>query len=163
MSVVAVAPVIDVRVQAEDFDVGAEMAGLERLGGGAVGSFTGIVRGGAGLTALVLEHHPAMTHKALTRMAEDACGRWPLLGVTLIHRYGALVPGARIVFVGTASAHRAAALDATMFLIDWLKTRAPFWKQERFADGRTAWVEARSADDTAAKRWDADKGDVMDG
>lgn len=151
-------PSITVRVQAEDFDPGAELAALERLGGGGVGSFTGIVRGGDGLAALVLEHHPAMTVKAMTAIAADAAARWPLLGLTLIHRIGALAPGARIVFVAAASPHRAAALAATAFLIDWLKTRAPFWKQERFADGRTAWVEARAEDDAAADRWGGQHG-----
>ena len=144
---------VTVRVQAEDFDPGAELALLEALGGGGVASFTGIVRGGDGLAALVLEHHPGMTGRAMQAIAQTATARWPLLGVTLIHRHGALVPGARIVFVAAASPHRAAALEATMFLIDWLKTRAPFWKQELYTDGRTAWVEARAADDEAANRW----------
>jgi len=148
------APLFDVRVQAEDFDPGAELAALERLGGGGVASFTGIVRGGGGLRALVLEHHPAMTGKAMRAIAEDAAGRWPLLGITLIHRHGPLAPGARIVLVAAASPHRAAALEATAFLIDWLKTRAPFWKQEVYDDGRSAWVEARAEDDRAAERWD---------
>nr|WP_157176526.1 molybdenum cofactor biosynthesis protein MoaE [Sphingomonas prati] len=151
-------PVIDVRVQADDFDVGVELGRLEALGGGAVGSFTGIVRGGDGLIALVLEHHPVMTAKTLRQIAEEAAARWPLLGVTLIHRHGRLEPGARIVLVGTASPHRAAALEATMFLIDWLKTRAPFWKQECFADGGKTWVEARSADNAAAEKWGAAHG-----
>ncbi|MFD1951627.1 molybdenum cofactor biosynthesis protein MoaE [Sphingomonas arantia] len=154
----AIHPVIDVRVQADDFDVGAELGALEALGGGAVGSFTGIVRGGDGLSALVLEHHPVMTGTTLRQIVDDAAGRWPLLGVTVIHRHGRLEPGARIVFVGTASPHRAAALESTMFLIDWLKTRAPFWKQECFADGRKTWVEARPADDAAAERWGAAHG-----
>ena len=149
---------ITVRVQPGDFDPGAELALLERLGGGGVGSFTGIVRGGDGLAALVLEHHPAMTIKAMTAIAGDAATRWPLLGVTLVHRVGALAPGARIVFVAAASPHRAAALAATAFLIDWLKTRAPFWKQERFDDGRTAWVDARVEDDAAADRWGGQDG-----
>jgi molybdopterin synthase catalytic subunit len=148
------APTVTVRVQAEDFDPGAELVLLEQLGGGGVASFTGIVRGGDGLAALMLEHHPGMTAKAMRAIADTALARWPLLGLTLIHRHGTLVPGARIVFVGTASPHRAAALEATMFLIDWLKTRAPFWKQELHADGRTAWVAARTEDDDAAKRWD---------
>lgn len=144
---------IDVRVTAEDFDTGAEIAQLEALGGGAVASFTGLVRGDGGLTELLLERYPGMTEAVLRRSGDEAWGRWPLAGLTLIHRYGALAPGARIVFVGTASRHRAAALAACAFLIDWLKTAAPFWKRERFADGTVRWVEARSEDDSAAARW----------
>lgn len=142
-----------VRVEAADFDVGAELARLEALGGGGVASFTGVVRGGGGLTALELEHHPGMTSAMMTKIAQEAAARWPLLGVTAIHRHGRLSPGDRIVLVAAASPHRAAALDATAFLIDWLKTRAPFWKKEYFADGTSRWVEARAADDEAAKRW----------
>jgi molybdopterin synthase catalytic subunit len=145
----------DVRVcvTTADFDVGAELARLEMLGGGGVASFTGIVRGGDGLTALELEHHPGITLAMMTRIAEQAASRWPLLGVTAIHRYGRLVPGERIVLVGAASPHRAASLEATAFLIDWLKTSAPFWKKEYFDDGTSRWVEARADDDAAAKRW----------
>jgi molybdopterin synthase catalytic subunit len=142
-----------VRVETDDFDVGAELARLEALGGGGVASFTGIVRGGGGLTALELEHHPGITRAMMTRIAEQAATRWPLLGVTAIHRHGRLVPGERIVLAAAASPHRAAALEATAFLIDWLKTRAPFWKKEYFADGTSRWVEARAADDEAARRW----------
>lgn len=145
---------IDVRVQAEDIDVPAALARLEALGGGGVASFTGLVRGGDGLRALVLEHHPTMTAKAMRAIAGEAGARWPLLGMTAIHRIGALVPGERIVFVAAAAPHRAAALAATAFLIDWLKTRAPFWKQERFDDGAARWVDARHEDDAAAARWD---------
>lgn len=147
------APVIDVRVQAEDIDVGTALTALEALGGGGVGSFTGVVRGGDGLATLILEHHPTMTLKAMRAIVDEACARWPLLGVTAVHRIGPLAPGARIVLVAAASPHRAAALEATAFLIDWLKTKAPFWKQERFADGAARWVEARGADDQAAARW----------
>ena len=142
-----------IRVQAEDFDPGAALARLEALGGGAVASFTGLVRGDGGLVEMLLEHHPAMTAKALGDIADEAARRWPLAGITLIHRHGPLHPGDRIVFVGTASSHRAAALEACAFLIDWLKTSAPFWKQERFADGATRWVEARAEDDAATERW----------
>lgn len=142
-----------IRVTADDFDVCAELARLETLGGGAVASFTGIVRGGNELAALELEHHPGMTETAMRRVGEEAAKRWPLLGITLIHRHGKLAPGERIVLVAAASSHRAAALEATSFLIDWLKTRAPFWKKEHFADGSTNWVEARAADDEAAARW----------
>jgi molybdopterin synthase catalytic subunit len=144
---------IDVRVQQAVFDVGAELDALEALGGGAVASFTGLVRGDGGLVELLLEQYSGMTDAALRTIAEDAARRWPLAGLTLIHRYGPLSVGERIVFVGTASRHRAAALDACAFLIDWLKTGAPFWKRERFADGTARWVEARTADDAAAARW----------
>lgn len=142
-----------VRVETADIDVAAELARLEALGGGGVASFTGIVRGGDGLVALELEHHPGITAAMMRRIAEEAAERWPLLGVTAIHRHGRLTSGARIVFVAAASPHRAAALEATAFLIDWLKTRAPFWKKEYFADGHARWVEARAADDEAAARW----------
>ena len=142
-----------VRVEAGDIDVAAELARLEALGGGGVASFTGIVRGGAGLTALELEHHPGITLSMMTEIADQAAARWPLLGITAIHRHGRLLPGERIVLVAAASPHRAAALEATAFLIDWLKTRAPFWKKEHFADGTSRWVEARAADDDAAARW----------
>jgi len=142
-----------VRVQSADFDIGAELARLEALGGGGVASFTGVVRGGNGLEALELEHHPGLTERMMGRIAEDAAARWPLLGVTAIHRHGRLLPGQRIVLVAAAAPHRAAALEATSFLIDWMKTRAPFWKKECFADGASRWVEARAEDDAAAARW----------
>lgn len=144
---------IHVQVSAADIDVGAELARLEALGGGGVASFTGVVRGGGGLTALELEHHPGITLAMMTRIAEEAAARWPLLGITAIHRHGRLAPGERIVLVAAASPHRAAALEAAAFLIDWLKTKAPFWKKEHFADGSNRWVEARAADDDAAARW----------
>jgi molybdopterin synthase catalytic subunit len=143
---------IAVRVQAGDFDPGAELAVLEALGGGAVASFTGLVRGDGGLVAMTLEHYPAMTESALRAIAVEAASRWPLLGGAVIHRFGRLVPGERIVFVGTASAHRQAAFDACAFLMDWLKTKAPFWKYEERA-GSASWVEARREDDSAAARW----------
>lgn len=144
-----------VRVQTEDFDVGAELAALEALGGGGVASFTGIVRGDGGLCALHLDHYPAMTQAALSDIVARATERWPLLGVTVIHRVGTLVPGERIVLVATASRHRTAALESCAFLIDWLKTRAPFWKQERFADGRTQWVEALAQDEEKTRAWES--------
>lgn len=143
-----------VLVQAEDFDPGSELAALGTLGSGGVASFVGHVRGGDGLVAMTLEHYPAMTARALDTLAGEAEARWPLDGVTLIHRVGRLAPGDRIVFVGTASRHRAAALEACAFLIDRLKTDAPFWKKEEFAAGRSTWVEARTSDDAAARRWD---------
>lgn len=133
-----------VAVQAGDFDVAVELAALEALGGGGVASFTGVVRGEGGLVALELEHYPAMTQAQVERIVDDALSRWPLLGVRVLHRFGRLEPGARIVFVGTASRHRTAALESCAFLIDWLKSEAPFWKKEHFGDGATAWVEPRA-------------------
>lgn len=143
---------IELRVSADAFDPGAELRRLEALGGGAVASFTGLVRGDGGLTELFLDHYPTMTERALRELAEAAAQRWSLLGVTVIHRVGSLKVGERIVFVGAASAHRAAALEACAFLIDRLKTDAPFWKRERFGDD-AHWVEARSGDEQAAARW----------
>jgi molybdopterin synthase catalytic subunit len=144
-----------IAAQEADFDVAAELARLEGLGGGGVASFTGVVRGGDGLQALRLEAYPGMTERALHDIAAQAMARWSLLGCTLIHRHGTLAIGARIVLVGTAARHRAAALEACAFLIDWAKTRAPLWKQELFADGTTRWVEPRAEDGAAAAEWDA--------
>jgi molybdopterin synthase catalytic subunit len=144
---------IDVRVSDEPFDTGAEMDRLAHAGVGGIASFIGVVRGDGGVSSLTLDHYPAMTERALRALAETAEARWDLAAVTLIHRVGAMVPGDRIVFVGTASAHRAAALESCAFLIDRLKTEAPFWKREMFADGRAEWVEARETDQTAATRW----------
>src|SRR5262249_46559400 len=118
-------------------------------------SFTGVVRGGGGLQALRLEAYPGMTQRALEEIAQEAGRRWPLLGVTLIHRHGLIPVGGRIVLVAVASRHRTAALEACAFLIDWTKTRAPFWKQELFTGGNTRWVEARAEDETAAAAWDS--------
>ncbi|MBV9840302.1 MAG: molybdenum cofactor biosynthesis protein MoaE [Sphingomonadaceae bacterium] len=134
-------------------DIAAELARLEALGGGGIASFTGIVRGEDGLAALELEAWPAMAERALGEIAGEAAARWPLLGVTLLHRHGVLEVGERIVFVGTAAAHRAPALEACAFLIDWAKTKAPFWKREHRDDGSRRWIEARHADDAAAARW----------
>lgn len=147
------APRLDVRVCAEDFDPGAELALLEELGGGGVASFTGLVRDDGGLESLHLEHYPGMTESQLRAVVEEAAARWPLLGVTVIHRYGTLPVGARIVFVGTASSHRVAALESCAFLIDWLKVSAPFWKQTLRRDGGRDWVEAQGADDARAASW----------
>mgnify|MGYP001589443331 CR=1 FL=1 len=144
---------IDIRIQSDDFDPGAELARLEALAVGAIASFTGLVRGDDGLVAMTLEHYPAMTDAAVRKIADEAARRWPLAGLMVIHRHGRLVPGDRIVFVATASSHRAAALESCAFLIDWLKTDAPFWKREEWADGSARWVEAREADDTAKARW----------
>lgn len=145
-------------MQDAPFDAGAEIAALSqgRTDVGGIGLFLGVVRGeakGRPITAMTLEHYPAMTGRALAAIAAQAEARWPLLGCTVIHRVGRLLPGAPIVLVATASAHRAAALEACAFLIDWLKTRAPFWKHEEFADGTAHWVEARAEDDEAAARW----------
>jgi len=144
---------IEIRVGAEDFDAAQWLARLEALGGGAVASFTGIVRGGGGLKSLQLDHYPAMTQAQIERIVAEANARWPLLGIVVIHRIGLLLPADRIVFVGTASSHRAAALESCAFLIDWLKTSAPFWKKESFEDGQESWVEARHEDDVALERW----------
>jgi len=136
-----------------DFDAGAELARLNLPGAGGVGSFIGVVRDSGGLAALHLEHYPGMTERAVTKIAKQAAARWPLLGCTVIHRVGRLAPGENIVFVGASSAHRDAALQAAGFLIDWLKTKAPFWKREEFVSGASAWVAAREADDAAALGW----------
>lgn len=151
---------VSVRVQAADFDVSAELAalGAGRSDIGGIGSFVGTVRGtaqGRPIVSMTLEHYPGMTERAMGGIAEAAARRWDLLGCTLVHRVGVLRPGENIVLVLAAAAHRQAALEATGFLIDWLKTRAPFWKKERFADGQESWVDAREADDAAAARWGA--------
>ncbi|MEX2641983.1 MAG: molybdopterin converting factor subunit 1 [Acetobacterales bacterium] len=148
-----------VRVQREDFDIGAE---IEALAGGntatgAVASFVGLMRdfhGKETLRSMTLEHYPGMTEREIGRIVAEAERRWPLDAVLVVHRYGRLTPGDRIVLVAAASAHRQPALDACGFLIDWLKTRAPFWKKEEGEDG-ARWVEARSGDDDAARRWSA--------
>jgi len=148
-----------VRVQTAPPDVGAEIAALTagRTDVGGIGCSLGIVRDSAGgrvITAMTLEHYPGMTERAMAAIAAEAERRWALLGCTLIHRVGRLLPGETIVLVLAAAVHRQAALDATAFLIDWLKTRAPFWKKEAFADGEEAWVSAREADDAAAALWE---------
>lgn len=147
-----------ISVQTADFDLSAELAALtaRRSDIGGIGSFIGTVRGiakGAPITSMTLEHYPGMTESALGRIAAEAERRWDLLGCTLIHRVGKLLPGENIVLVLAAAPHRQAALDATGFLIDWLKTAAPFWKKECFASGEEHWVEAREADDVAVARW----------
>ncbi len=143
---------IRVRVQAEAFDSGIELAPLAALGGGAVASFTGIARGDDGIIALELEHYPAMTREALETLVTQAVARWELLGCVLIHRVGVIKTGEAIVLVGTASSHRAAALEACTFLIDRLKTEAPFWKKEHKADG-AKWVDTKASDAAAGERW----------
>jgi molybdopterin synthase catalytic subunit len=150
-----------VRVQREDFDVGAEIAALTagRTDVGGVATFLGLVRDladGDSVSAMTLEHYPGMTEKMLAEIEAEAQARWPLDASLIIHRYGRLEPGDRIVLVVTASAHRQAALESCAFLIDWLKTRAPFWKLEETGDGGH-WVEARESDDEAAARWETEK------
>ena len=146
-----------VRVQEAPFDAAAEAAALTegRTDIGALASFIGICRADDGLAAMTLEHYPAMTERAIARIVAEAEARWPLAGCTVIHRVGRLLPGQPIVLVLTASAHRAAALEACAFLIDWLKTKAPFWKREEFAAGGARWVEARAEDEDAAAKWQA--------
>jgi molybdopterin synthase catalytic subunit len=146
-----------IRLQREDFDVGAELAKMTagRTDIGGLASFVGIVRehtDAGALSAMTLEHYPGMTEKRLGEIAAEATRRWPLSATLIIHRYGRLVPGERIVLVATASSHRQAALESCQFLIDWLKTKAPFWKLEETAAG-SQWVDARETDDRAAERW----------
>lgn len=151
----AVVPAI--RIQREDFDVAAEIAGLTegRADIGAVVTFSGLCRDEQGaLSALELEHYPGMAEAEIGRIALEALERWPLQGLTIIHRHGKIAPGENIVLVVAASSHRQAAFEAANFLMDYLKSRAPFWKKEHHADGSEGgWVEAREADDRAADRW----------
>jgi len=146
-----------VRIQREAFDVAAEIDALTRGRAeiGAVVTFTGHCRDEGGrLAALELEHYPGMAEAEVGRVVAEAQARWPLQGVTAIHRFGTIVPGDGIVLVATASAHRAAAFAAAEFLMDYLKTRAPFWKREHLSDGTIGqWVEAKGEDDAAAERW----------
>lgn len=153
-----------IRVQREDFDIGRELAALTdgKLSVGGLAVFAGLVRemvqgpeGETRLRAMTLEHYPGMTEKELARIEAEACRRWPLEASLIIHRYGRLEPGERIVLVACASAHRAAALEACQFLIDWLKTQAPFWKLEELEGAEPRWVEAKDSDEAAAERWRA--------
>lgn len=158
---------MSVSVQEADFDTGAEIAALSAGsdGVGAVASFVGLVRAdktsgaivgtdGTAVQAMTLEHYPGMTEKALADIVAEAAGRWELLGARVIHRVGRLLPGDRIVFVAVASSHRGDAFAACEFIMDYLKTRAPFWKKEETpAGGR--WVDARESDDQAAGRWES--------
>lgn len=146
-----------IKVQRADFDIGAELTALTdgntKIGG--LATFVGLVRDLAdkgAVSAMTLEHYPGMTEKRLAEIEAEARSRWPLEGVLIIHRYGRLEPGDRIVLVATTSSHRQAALDSCAFLIDWLKTRAPFWKLEEGAAG-AEWVEPRESDDWAAEKW----------
>jgi molybdopterin synthase catalytic subunit len=146
-----------VRVQTEDFDTGKELDALTRgrTDVGALASFTGLVRDandGAPVRGMTLEHYPGMTEKALEEICRQAHSRWDLIDTLVIHRVGALAPGDRIVLVGVTSAHRGEAFAACEFIMDYLKTRAPFWKREDTPDG-SRWVEARASDDTAAAKW----------
>lgn len=146
-----------IRVQAEDFDIGKEIAAMTggRTDVGAIVTFTGTVRDtakGEAITEMVLEHYPGMTERELERIEREANERWPLQASLIIHRYGALKPGDQIVLVITVSAHREAAFESASFLMDYLKTRAPFWKKEAGPQGGT-WVDARESDDQAIARW----------
>ena len=146
-----------IRIQESDFDVTREIAALTagRSDIGAVVSFTGICRGsedGADITALTLEHYPGMAEAEIARHAETAMARWPVTGISVVHRVGRITPGENIVLVVTASKHRQAAFEAAEFLMDYLKANAPFWKRVDGRDGAN-WVEARDHDDAAAARW----------
>ena len=148
---------VTIRLQTNDFDVAEESAKLTRgrTDIGALVSFVGICRGGEGadaIEALTLEHYPGMAEEEIARHVDEAVRRWPLLGITVIHRHGRIPIGANIVLVLTASAHRAAAFEAAEFLMDYLKTSAPFWKREEGGQA-TGWVEAKAEDDAAASRW----------
>lgn len=144
----------EIRIQREDFDPGAEMAALEDGGGdaGAIASFVGLVRGDGGLSSMTLDHYPGMCESEIAAHVEEARRRWPILALRIVHRTGRLTPGDRIVFVGVASKHRQAAFEAAEFLMDYLKTRAPFWKLERRGESET-WVRARAEDDASVNRW----------
>ena len=146
-----------IRIQEADFDVAQEIAVLSkgRTDVGAVVSFSGICRGddnGDAIAALTLEHYPGMAEAEIGRHADEALSRWPLQGLTVIHRFGRIAPGENIVLVVTASSHRQAAFEAAEFLMDYLKTNAPFWKREEGREG-ASWIEARDHDDAAAARW----------
>ena len=144
-----------IRVQEAAFDLAAETAALSagRVDVGGIASFVGLCRADDGLQALVLEHYPGMTERAIARIVAEACERWPLTGCTVIHRHGRILPGEVIVLVLAASRHRVAALEACAFLIDWLKTGAPFWKREEFAGGTERWVEALQEDEARSREW----------
>ena len=151
----AIEPVV--RIQAEDFDPAGEVSRLtnSRNDIGAVVTFTGLCRDeGGSLSALELEHYPGMAEAEIMRIARQAIERWPLTGLAAIHRYGKIAPGGNIVLVVAASSHRQAAFEAASFMMDFLKTRAPFWKKEHLTDGTQGkWVDAREVDDKAAERW----------
>jgi molybdopterin synthase catalytic subunit len=144
----------EIRIQQTDFDPGAEIAALnDRQGAiGAIASFIGLVRGDDGLIAMTLDHYPGMCESEIAAHVAEAKTRWPILALRIVHRVGRLTPGERIVFVGIASMHRQAAFQAAEFLMDYLKTRAPFWKREERPSGES-WVEARAVDEESVKRW----------
>lgn len=144
----------EIRIQTEDFDPGSEIAALTTTAGdvGAIASFIGLVRADDRMAAMTLDHYPGFAEREIATHVAEARTRWPLLGVRVVHRVGRLTPGERIVFVGVASSHRGAAFAAAEFLMDYLKTRAPFWKLEERENGAT-WVEARESDDHSANRW----------
>lgn len=152
---------VTIRIQSVDFDIAAEIAALTKHSTdiGAVVSFSGICRGRAGddaISAMTLEHYPGMVEAEIARHVNEAMSRWPLNGITVIHRYGRVVPGDNIVLVLTASVHREAAFQAAEFLMDYLKTNAPFWKSEERAGASASdkkWVDAQAHDDTATARW----------
>ena len=150
-----------IRIQQDDFSIEVEMAAIREKGtdAGAVVSFTGLCRGeGDRLSALEIEHYPGMAEAEATRIAQEAIRRWDLLGATVVHRHGEIKVSENIVLVITASRHRHAAFEAAEFLMDWLKSFAPFWKREHHTDGSIgAWVEARDSDDLAARSWDRDR------
>ena len=145
---------MDIHVQPDPFDYGAESARFAQGDGqsGAVVTFLGLVRGTGGLSRMEIEHYPGMTERALAAIAGDASARWPLSDVLIIHRFGTLAPGDPIMMVATASRHRQAAFEAAEFLMDYLKSRAPFWKKEFGPDG-AEWVAAKDDDETALARW----------
>ena len=151
------APVTKVRVGHEDFDVSEEMRLLERPArtAGAFVSFTGVVRSDGSVVKMELEHYPGMTEKALAGIIEKARGRWALEDVVVIHRVGELAVGEQIVLCLVTSTHRHEAFEACLFIMDWLKTEAPFWKKETHADGTSSWVDARESDEAAKERWGA--------
>ena len=144
---------IRIAVGPDDFDIGVETRQVAAQGGGAIASFVGQVRDDGNLASLELEHYPAMTEKALTEIAEQALSDWPLRAVTIIHRVGRLAVGENIVLVVTGSDHREAAMESCSFIMDKLKTVAPFWKKEARTDGATKWIEERESDIAAAAKW----------
>ena len=148
---------MQVRVQQEGFDLGAESDGFAARvsGAGAIVTFTGVVRDAdaGGLVAMEIEHYPAMTQKALEAIAAETRARWSLADALVIHRYGRLAPGERIMMVATAARHRKHAFEAAEYLMDYLKSRAPFWKKEILTDGRAGWVDAKADDEDALSRW----------
>jgi molybdopterin synthase catalytic subunit len=153
-------PLLTIRIQSEPFDAAAEIEALSRLGAdvGAVASFIGFCRSEGGkLSALELEHYPGMAEEQIGSVVAEAASRWPLFGVTVIHRHGVMRPGDGIVLVVTASSHRTASFEAANFVMDYLKTRAPFWKKEHLVDGSSGdWVDAKIEDDRLAARWKLD-------